>query len=49
MLPVARGSEIAVARLHDAVATVRAVPPDIVELVRRLAGLAVLEVALRAP
>ncbi len=49
VLPVARGAGVAVVRLSDAVASVRGVPPEIVELVRRLAGLAVPEVELRAP
>jgi ATP-dependent phosphofructokinase / diphosphate-dependent phosphofructokinase len=37
-LPVARGSRVETATLRAAVATTREVPPDIVELVRRLAG-----------
>ena len=49
VLPVARGNDVAVVPLHDAVATVRGVPQDIVELVRRLAGLGVPEIPLRAP
>ncbi len=49
LLPVARGDAVAVVALRDAVASVRGVPPDVVELVRRLAGLTVPEGSLRAP
>lgn len=48
LLPVARGGGVGVAALSDAIASVRGVPPEIVELVRRLAGFAVPELQLRA-
>ena len=47
VLPVARGDAVVVVPLRDAVATVRGVPQDIVELVRRLAGTGVPEIPLR--
>jgi 6-phosphofructokinase 1 len=47
VLPVARGDAVGVVPLRDAVATVRGVPHDIVELVRRLAGTGVPEIPLR--